>query len=178
MKKKSIVISVIIILAVVFVAIIAKKEILPNKYNGDIQKYSSEFGVNPFLVKGIIKTESNYNPNAISNKNAKGLMQITNETGEWIASKLGVKNFTPEMLYNPKINIEFGCWYIKNLENEFGEKNVAIAAYNAGRTNVENWLNNRQYSINGKDLQKIPFNQTANYVKKVDFYEHAYTLLK
>lgn len=177
MKKKLVVIS-IIIFVVILGGIVVKKEVLPSKYDNYIQEYSSEFGVNPLLVKGVIKTESNYNPNAISNKDAKGLMQITNQTGAWIATKLGVKNFTPEMLYNPKVNIEFGCWYIKNLENEFGDKNAAIAAYNAGRTNVENWLKNSQFSANGKSLQKIPFTQTANYVKKVNFYEKAYSYFK
>ena len=155
----------------------AKKTIFPNTYNSYIQEYSKEYGVDPLLVKGIVRTESDFNTNALSNMGAKGLMQITNSTGEWIAGKVGVKDFTPIMLYNPKINIEFGCWYIKNLENEFKNKDNAIAAYNAGRNNVKKWLVNKKYSTNGITLNKIPFKETANYVKRVNLYEKIYSYL-
>ena len=178
--KKRIIVLIIIFLVFVFSILgyfYVKDVVFPNKYTDYINQYSQEYGVDPLLVKGVIRTESDYNPSATSNMNAKGLMQITDSTGEWIAGKVGVKNFTSEMLYNPKINIQFGCWYLKNLESEFHNKNNAIAAYNAGRTNVEKWLENKDYSKDGQNLYNIPFTQTSNYVKRVNLYEKAYYYL-
>lgn len=177
--KKIIVLLIIVVVFILFIFgfFYGRNQIFPNKYTSYINQYSQEYGLNPNFVKGIIRTESDYNKDALSNQKAKGLMQITNSTGAWIASKIGVENFTPNMLYDPKINIEFGCWYLKNLEEEFHNKNNVIAAYNAGRTNVENWLKNKDYSKNGENLNNIPFTQTANYVKRVNLYEKIYTHL-
>lgn len=178
MKKLKIIIIIIVILMLAFVGFFyARNAIFPNKYTSYINQYSSEYELNPLLVKGVIRTESDYKPDVVSNKNAKGLMQITNSTGEWIASKIGITNFTPDMLFDPKINIEFGCWYLKYLENEFNSENDAIAAYNAGATNVKEWLSNSNYSSNGIVLNNIPFTQTANYVKRVNRYEKIYKIL-
>ena len=84
--------------------------------------------MDPYLVLAVIKTESNFNENVESNKGAKGLMQIMDSTGEWIASKLEVDNFKDEMLFDPEINIKFGCWYINNLLIEFNDLSLALAA--------------------------------------------------
>lgn len=178
MKKIIVFLVIVCILLLSIVGFFyARDTLLPNKYDNYIQEYSQEFGLNPFLIKGVIRTESDFRATVISNKNAKGLMQITDSTGAWIAQKLGVNNFTPSMLFNPQINIEFGCWYLKDLENQFGNVNNAIAAYNAGRNNVKAWLSNTQYSQNGKILTKIPFTQTANYVQRVNFFEKCYEKL-
>lgn len=178
MKKIIIFLVIVVILVLSIVGYFyARDTLFPNKYNSYIQEYSQQFGVDPLLVKGVIRTESDFDPNAISNQNAKGLMQITDSTGEWIAGKLGIKNFTPSMLYDPQINIEFGCWYLKNLEDEFGNKDNAIAAYNAGRNNVKAWLNDSKYSSDGEVLNDIPFTQTSNYVKRVNLYEKVYKYL-
>lgn len=175
MKKIGIILVIAFILLLSIVGYFyARDTLFPNKYNSYIEEYSKEFGVDPILVKGVIRTESDFRPDALSNQNAKGLMQITNSTGEWIAGKLGIKDFTPSMLYNPEINIEFGCWYLKYLEDEFGNTDSAIAAYNAGRNNVKAWLNNKKYSTDGHTLNNIPFVETANYVKKVNFFEKCY----
>ncbi|MGL4450179.1 MAG: lytic transglycosylase domain-containing protein [Sarcina sp.] len=178
MKKTIILIIILLVLILSIFGYFCGRDILfPNKYTSYINEYSQEYGLNPNFVKGVIRTESDYNPKALSNQNAKGLMQITDSTGEWIANKMGINNFTPSMLYDPKISIEFGCWYLKNLEEEFHNKNNVIAAYNAGQTNVENWLKNKNYSNNGANLDNIPFTQTANYVKKVNMYQRIYTKL-
>lgn len=178
MKKIMILMIIILVFILAILGYFYSRDVLfPNKYTNYINEYSQEYGLNPNFVKGVIRTESDYNKDALSNQNAKGLMQITDSTGEWIASKIGVKNFRPNMLYDPKINIEFGCWYLKNLEEEFHNKNNTIAAYNAGRTNVEKWLKNKDYSKNGQNLDNIPFTQTYNYVKRVNLYEKIYSHL-
>lgn len=178
MKKLKIIIVIILIIILAVIGFFyARDTFFPNKYTNYINQYSAEYNLNPLLVKGVIRTESKYNPSVVSDKNAKGLMQITDSTGEWIASKIGMTDFTPSMLFDPKINIELGCWYLNYLESQFTNVDDAIAAYNAGATNVESWLSNPEYSDNGVDLKKIPFTQTANYVKRVNRYEKIYKIL-
>lgn len=176
MKKTLSGFLVFIIICVILRAgyITARDYFYPNKYSNYISEYSKEFNVDPLLVKAIIKAESSYNKDAKSSVGAKGLMQITDSTGAIIARQLGIKNFTPEMLYDPQINIEFGTFYISELLNQFGNKDNAIAAYNAGCGNVSSWLGNSEYSTDGKVLNKIPFLETASYVKNVNKYEHMY----
>lgn len=152
--------------------------IFPIKYSEYINLYSAQYDLEPYWIAAIIKTESNFQDNAKSNKNAIGLMQITPETGKWIASKHNVKNFNEEMLLDKETNIKFGCWYIKDLCNEFNNnmENV-LAAYNGGRGNVNKWLQDQRYSKDGKELQEIPFKETSQYVKKVEVYYKLYKFL-
>jgi soluble lytic murein transglycosylase len=139
----------------------------PIKYKDVVYEYSKEYGQDPFLVFSIIKTESNFNQNAISSKNARGLMQISEITARWAVDELNIENFELDDLYDIDLNIKIGTWYISKLINQFGNLEVALAAYNAGSGNVTNWLNDNQYSYDSKSLYKIPFKETENYVNKV-----------
>ena len=140
----------------------------PIKYEAQIVEYSQKYNINPCLVAAVIKTESNFNANAVSNKGAYGLMQIMPDTAMWIAENMELKDFNMGNLEDTKINISMGCWYINNLSSEFnGNIDLVLAAYNGGRGNVQKWLNNKDYSINGKELDIIPFEETDKYVKKV-----------
>lgn len=149
-----------------------KNEILklfyPIKYSEYVYKYSTQYDLDPFLVFSIIRVESNFNSQAQSKKGAKGLMQITDKTGEWAAKEIGVNNYTSDMLFDPKYNIMFGCWYFNNLIKQFnGNIVLALAAYNGGSGNVEKWLKNKEYSSTGEYLDKIPFGETERYIIKV-----------
>ena len=144
-----------------------KNYIYPYKYSEIVNKYSYEYDLDPLLVLSVIKTESNFNIESESIKGAKGLMQIMDSTGEWIAEKLEVDNFNPNMIYEPEINIRFGCWYLNNLLMEFGDLSLALAAYNGGSGNVTKWLNDPEYSSDGENLTYIPFKETKKYVDKV-----------
>lgn len=157
--------------------ILVKGVLFPLKYTNYVAKYSREYNVNPMLVMSVMKAESNFDENAESRKNAKGLMQITNTTGNWIAEQLGEENFEPNMLLNPEISIKFACWYLNNLNEQFHDEGLVIAAYNAGRGNVEKWLSNHEYSSDGKNIDNIPFKETDKYVKKVEAYKNIYTAL-
>lgn len=145
----------------------------PLEYKALIDKSSTEYGLDPYLVYALINVESHYNPDARSPKDAKGLMQITASTGRWAAGQLNIKDYTENMLYNPETNIRIGCWYLYNLTTEFssdgGEASIVLtlAAYNGGSGNVHKWLNNKQYSYTGLTLDQIPFKETQIYVKKV-----------
>ena len=145
------------------------KMVYPLYFKDTIMKYSEEYKLPSALVAAVIKTESNFNVFAVSSKNAKGLMQITPSTGKWIAQKLQMKSYSEDMLFDPEINIRFGCWYIKYLYGTYDNNmTLAFAAYNGGRGNVDKWLANEKISRDGTDLEKIPFEETKNFVMRVD----------
>lgn len=178
MKLKKIIIwLIVLILILVGVNNLIKKCIYPKKYDILVKQYSTQYGLDPYLVLAVIKTESNFNDNVESNKGAKGLMQIMDSTGKWIASKLEIYDFKVEMLFDPEINIKFGCWYLNNLLKEFNDLNLALAAYNGGSGNVTKWLNNPEYSNDGESLTYIPFEETKKYVDKVNARYNIYKFL-
>ena len=104
--------------------------------------------------------------------------QITVETGEWAADKMGYATFSKDDLYDEQYNIKMGCWYLRWLGDMFdNNRDLMIAAYNAGPTNVQNWLSDKEYSSNGKELEYIPFGETKKYVDKVNTYYNVYEYL-
>lgn len=178
MKFRKIIIRLfIIIIAVAGIKFGVEKYAFPYEYKDIVDEYSKEYNLNPLFVLSIMKAESKFNPDAHSHKGAYGLMQITEDTGKWIAGQMGIENFSDDMLYDEKLNIKMGCWYLKNLYEEFGDRDLVISAYNAGRGNVQKWLKDHNYSKNGKDIHNIPFPETENYVKKVNLYYKIYKYL-
>jgi len=119
-----------------------------------IQNAASRYNIDPALVKAIIMAESDYNPRAVSKKGAKGLMQLMPVT----ARSLGVDD-----AFNPKQNILAGVRYFKSLLRQFdGDEKLALAAYNAGSSNVRHY----------KGIP--PFKDTKRYLKKVYRYYEFY----
>lgn len=150
--------------------------VYPVRYYEHISKYSAEYGLDEYLVMGVIKAESNYIHDAHSGV-ARGLMQITDDTAEWICTQIGLEH-EPNLVENPKENIRMGCYYLKYLIDYYdGNTDVALAAYNAGMGNVSKWLEDERYSSDGKELSDIPFSETRNYVKRVREYTKTYRKL-
>jgi soluble lytic murein transglycosylase len=150
----------------------------PIKYKEEITKYSDKYKLDPYYVAAVIKTESNYNSDAVSSKGAYGLMQITSATAQWAASEMKITGFTVEKLKEPDFNISMGCWYLNNLKTEFdGNMDLATAAYNGGIGNVKKWLQQYENSKDGKSLYYIPFKETDQYVKKVKVNYEIYKFL-
>ena len=144
----------IVLLAVVVGSrYVVKEKFFPYKYQEYVDMYSKQYNLDPLFVLAVIKTESKFDDNAQSHKNAVGLMQITVETGEWAADKMGYSTFSKDNLYDEQYNIRMGCWYLRWLANMFdNNRDLMIAAYNAGPTNVKNWLKDKEYSSNGKEI--------------------------
>ena len=141
----------------------------PLDYKEYIDKYARENNIDPYLIASVINVESRFNKEAISPKGAKGLMQIIPSTGKWAAEELEIEAYEDNDLYNPDINIKIGSWYLKKLDKEFtGNQDLVLAAYNGGSGNVRKWLKNEEYSSDGINLEKIPFKETENYLKKVE----------
>ena len=86
-------------------------------------------------------------------------------TAEWIAGKIGRSDYD---LFNENDNIEFGTYFLSYLLSCFQDEKLAICAYNAGQGNVYRWLTTKEYSLDGKTLDKIPFKETREYLEKVE----------
>ena len=100
------------------------------KYDNLITKYAQKYDVDAKLVKALMKRESEFDPNAKSGAGAIGLMQLMPAT----AKEMGANN-----PYNPEQNIEAGVKYLKKMLDKYnGNKELAVAAYNAGPGNVKN----------------------------------------
>lgn len=150
----------------------------PIKYYSYIEKYSAMYDLDKYLVMSVIKVESNFNEKATSVKDARGLMQITPSTGNWIAEQMNLVEFSPDKLYDQEQNIFMGCWYLDNLRKEFDDNYMLIlSAYNAGRGNVNKWLQNPEFSKDGKNLDYIPFKETELYIKKINLNYNIYKAL-
>lgn len=141
----------------------------PLAYTDLIQRYADEYGITPSLVSAVICVESHFQPEVTSHAGAVGLMQLTPETFRWAQQRAGVKDFlTAEKLTDPETNIRFGVYTLKLLYEQFDDENAVLAAYNAGQGNVRRWLQDTQYSADGKHLDTVPYTETATYVKRIE----------
>lgn len=144
--------------------LLKRRYLYPLEYKQIIIEYADFYGINRALVFAVVKSESSFNKNAVSSKGAKGLMQITDKTAEYIAKKLGVEEYD---LFDEEININFGCFYIKYLYTRFKDIETALVAYNAGEGNVSIWLRDKECSKDGKTLLNIPFEESREYLQKI-----------
>ena len=136
----------------------------PLAYEEHITKYANEYGLDKFLIMAVIRTESDFVPDAHSGM-AGGLMQLTEETAAWNAERIGIEVYD---YMDPETNIMLGCHYLRYLIDHYGVIDTALAAYNGGMGNVYSWLSDERYSIDGKSLVEIPFTETKNYVIRVN----------
>ena len=139
----------------------------PVRYMDIIAQNATAYGIEPSLVCAMIHTESKYRENAVSPKGASGLMQVTNATANWIADEMKMENYSYDDIFEPEINIGIGCYYLNWLMERYTQQDTALAAYNAGNGNVDKWLRDTAYSIDGKQLLNIPFEETRTYVERV-----------
>lgn len=152
------------------------KKFFPVQYNQSVLKYSELYNVDPYIIYSIIRVESKFNPYAKSKKGACGLMQVTPKTGKYIANLLNINNFDESLLYNPDLNIQFGCFYFSKLYNDYNSNiDCALAAYNGGSGNVAKWIITNDDGKKFLDIDKIPFNETKNYISRV---KKAYNIYK
>lgn len=150
----------------------------PLNYYEVIRENTAKYSLDPLLIAAVINTESRFCEDATSHKDAKGLMQIREETALWCAEQIGITDYTPDKIYQPKVNITLGVWYIDYLLDEFDQDlTLTLAAYNAGMGNVRKWQNNINYSKDGRNLDKIPFPETERYIKKVKNNHAIYKML-
>lgn len=160
---------------IIGVGIKAVYRLFPMEYGAFIEEYAEEYGLSKHLVSGVIYAESGFNNKAHSGL-ARGLMQLTDETADWVAEKMGIE-YEYDMAEEPEINIKMGCYYLSYLIEKYQNTETALAAYNGGMGNVSKWLADERYSPDGKTLLKIPYGETERYVKRVKFFTYIYQKL-
>ena len=148
---------------------------VPVEYQSLANRYAAKYSLSPTLVYSVMKVESNFDPDARSHQNAYGLMQITEDTLKWAILREGNNApYTAQDLFDPEINIKYGCYILSLLLQEFEDPGTALAAYNAGRSNVIKWLKDSRYSHDGLTLYTTPYKETTQYMQKVLAYEEKY----
>lgn len=135
-------------------------------YQDEIKKYSDKYNVDPLLTAAIVKVESDFDNDAQSHQNAKGLMQLLDETAKHSAEVIGEKYY-PEKLNDIDYNLNLGVGYYDYLFKYYNNKELALAAYNGGVGNVDKWIDEGLLNKDDPDISKIPFNETRQYVTKV-----------
>ena len=146
---------------------VERSYIYPYDYRSYIETSAAHHRADPYLVAAVIKHESNFEPHARSDGGALGLMQLMPRTAAWIAERLG-EPFTEDYLYDPALNIRYGVWYLAELEREFGGNDIlALAAYNAGRGNVRDWMERFHWTDTFDEIEAIPYPETRFYVRRV-----------
>lgn len=168
--------AVLVLATVAGVSLYVLRLVFQKKYDAIVEKYALEYDIPEELLYAVIKTESNFDPSAVSSADARGLMQITPETFEWLQYRMGEQLPLTE-LFEPETNIRYGAFFLRYLLDEFGSAETAAAAYNAGVNCVKNWLASPQYSSDGRNLSYIPYPETRYYVIKVKTAAEAYRKL-
>jgi soluble lytic murein transglycosylase len=145
---------------------------LPLHHEDIIRQQAADKNLDPALVAAVIYSESRF-VDQTSNAGAIGLMQITPRTAKGIEAASGGTTFVTADLRDPQINISYGCYYLRHLLDRYGQNEVAaLAAYNAGIGNVDEWGGS---ALTVGDIQ---FSETRGYVQEVldkrDEYAHKY----
>ena len=130
----------------------------PLRYQAIVQGHAHNYRLDPALLASVIYQESRFRADAESSSGAIGLMQLLPETAKGIALRTGGSRFRVADLYEPELNVRYGSWYLRHLLDKYEDVETALAAYNAGQTNVDRWL---------ADGGEIRFSETREYVAEV-----------
>ena len=173
-KKQIIIVAIILIFCILIaflnIPIRIQKIIYKKDYEEYVQKYSQQYNVDENLVYALIKAESNFNANAQSSKGAIGLMQLMETTAQDVCKRMDLNisnNELKEKLLEPEININIGTKYLSILIQQYGNLEIAITADNAGIGTVDNWIEKDIIKADGSNVEKIPYKETNNYVRKI-----------
>ena len=145
----------------------------PLRYDRIVIGHARNYRLDPALLAAVIYKESKFEADARSQRGAIGLMQLLPETAEGIAARTGGSAFRVSDLFDPEINVRYGAWYLRHLLDKYGSERTALAAYNAGQRNVDEW---RARGV------RIQFSETREFVHGVEhlkgIYRHAYSSLR
>lgn len=150
----------------------------PQVFGLSVRSAAQEFDFESALVYAVMREESTYRPAIRSPAGALGLMQIIPPTATRIARRLGVEDFAVERLVDPRTNIRFGTYYLKELLQQFdGSQPLAIAAYNAGPDAVNSWVSRDGSQPDDLFVDSVPYGETRRYLRRVLRSYRVYRLL-
>lgn len=152
-----------------------EKQLYPLEYEEYILTAAELYDLEPEFICAVIHTESKFSPDASSHAGAQGLMQLMPDTFLWL-SGIRSETHTAEDIRDPKVNIDYGTYYLRYLTDKYGDEYTAAAAYNAGNI-VSDWLDDPAYSHDGVTLHTIPYEETSVYVERIRFAEDMYQKL-
>lgn len=157
----------------------AGRLLYPRRYQEEVERWAAEYSLDPLLVYSFIRTESGFDPTAQSSVGARGLMQMTEETFDWLRGKAAAaEELTFDSLYEPDVSIRFGCYYLRLcLDRYGGDVDTAAAAYHSGWGTVDALLRKLEHSADGVTLQGFPYTQMNHYVHKISDCYAAYLRL-
>jgi len=148
------------------VPVAAWKALYPLPYEAALRREAAKNDFDPMFAAGLIRQESTFQADAVSRKDAIGLMQVLPKTGKLLAKQLKVR-YTKDKLFEPDYNIELGMVYIASLVRQTGAFEYAAAAYNAGEDRIAAWKAERNYEEIPELVESIPFTETREYVQVV-----------
>jgi len=139
----------------------------PLPYRTELERYSTQNGLDPFLVAALIRQESEFDPKVVSNANARGLTQIVPSTGRELSRHLR-QPYSTAKLFQPAFNLQLGTYYLQSLAEQTGGKiEAALAAYNAGLSRARAWLTWGDFQEPAEFIETVPFSQTRDYIQTV-----------
>jgi soluble lytic murein transglycosylase len=148
------------------VPLIVWRTLYPLPYEPALRREAAKNAFDPMLAAGLIRQESTFQADAVSPKNAVGLMQVLPQTGRLMARQLRVR-YTKTSLYQPDFNLEVGMVYVAGLLRNLGAPEYALAAFNAGEDRIALWRSERNYEEIPELVESIPFTETRDYVQIV-----------
>lgn len=149
----------------------------PTDYSEYVEQAAEKYDIELSIIYGIIRTESNFDPDAKSSAGAYGIMQIMPSSFEWLQEIRGeAGKYEADTLFDPEICIDYGSYLYSYFLDYYGNEQCAIAAYNAGFV-VSDWLSDPDCSLDGETLDDIPYPETSNYVTKVQSAKEMYDKL-
>ena len=158
--------SVVSVIIIVNSISLVMQTVYPRGFSDIVEEKAEKYKLDVALLYALIETESGFDENAVSSVGAKGLTQITPDTFEWLQMKKG-ESYAVDALLTPEISIDYGAYFLSILIEEFGDTKTALAAYHAGRGIVNEWLDDKRYSNDGKTLENIPYEDTDAYTNQV-----------
>jgi soluble lytic murein transglycosylase len=152
--------------------------VYPMPYRQAIERTARAHGISPYFMAALIRQESMFNTMATSSAGALGLMQVMPATGRSLARSLGIRGFKAEMLYTPDVNLRIGSRFLADMIRTWNDRtDYVLASYNAGPTRMARW---RQFPEAGNAdlfLERIPFDETRDYVRIVQLNARIYETL-
>jgi len=144
------------------------------RYDAMIEDAARKNGVDPLLIKAIVWRESEFRADKTGTSGERGLMQVSQAAAnDWVRAHK-VETFKPADLFQPRMNLEIGSWYLKKALTRWAAKDdpvpFALAEYNAGRTAVDRWIAQTRLGEDATSadlLTHIGFPTTRAYVETI-----------
>jgi len=137
----------------------------PLRYEQIVVGHAENYRLEPQLIAAVIYQESKFDADAVSGAGAVGLMQLLPATAQGIADRTGGRGWQRDDLLDPELNVRYGSWYLRHLLDKYDDERLALAAYNAGQTNVDRW---RERGVG------IQFAETRAYITRVQDLKEVY----